>query len=134
MYLLLLLALVACGKKPEEPAAPKSANRVSFVEPANGATVASPVKVKMSVEGMTVEPAGKLVPGTGHFHLIIDQAPVPEGTVVPADDAHKHYGKGQTEAELVLKPGKHKLVLQFADGEHRSYGESMVETIEITVK
>lgn len=133
IYLLVLLALSVCGKKEETPA-PKAAMRVSFVEPANGATVSSPVKVKMSVEGMTVEPAGKIVPGTGHFHVIIDKPPVAEGTLVPADDAHKHYGKGQTEAELVLKPGKHKLVLQFADGEHKSYGDAMAETIEITVK
>lgn len=107
---------------------------VHFMEPADGATVSSPVKVKMHVMGMTVEPAGKLVPGTGHFHVIIDQPAVAEGVVVPADDAHKHYGKGQTEAELPLKPGKHKLIVQFADGEHKSYGPEMSSSIEITVK
>ena len=30
---------------------------------------------------------------------------VPLGTVVPADERHIHFGKGQTEAELKLKPG-----------------------------
>lgn len=127
---LLLLAAVACGQKPAD----KPQARVFFVEPAAGAEVKSPVKFKMGVEGMTVEPAGKLVPGTGHFHILINTDPVAEGTVVPADDSHKHYGKGQTEAELELKPGKHKLVLQFADGEHRSYGPALTQTIEITVK
>lgn len=131
--ILLLTAVAFCGKKPEEnPAMPSKG--VHFMEPADGATVSSPVKVKMHVMGMTVEPAGKLVPGTGHFHIIIDQPAVAEGVVVPADDAHKHYGKGQTEAELTLKPGKHKLVVQFADGEHKSYGPEMSSAIEITVK
>lgn len=27
-----------------------------------------------------------------------------------------HYGKGQTEAEVTLPPGEHKITLQFADG------------------
>ena len=126
---------VSCGKKPEEPAAPQTSGpRVFFIEPANGASVSSPVKVKMGVEGMTVEPAGKVNPNAGHFHILIDEAPSPEGKIVPADETHKHYGKGQTETELTLKPGKHKLVLQFADGEHKSYGEKLVDTIEITVK
>lgn len=134
IYVVLLLALAACGKKPDEAPASMPEKGVHFIEPVNGAVVSSPLKVKMHVMGMTVEPAGKLVPGTGHFHVIIDQPAVAEGVVVPADDAHKHYGKGQTEAELTLKPGKHKLVLQFADGEHKSYGESMAQTIEVTVK
>jgi hypothetical protein len=131
-----LATAFACSKAPE-PEAPKveaPSKRAFFIEPANGASVSSPVKVKMGVEGMTVEPAGKIVEGTGHFHIIIDAPASEEGKVVPADDSHKHYGKGQKEADLTLKPGKHKLVLQFADGEHKSYGEKLTDTIEITVK
>lgn len=107
---------------------------VSFVEPADGATVSSPVSVKMGVSGMTVQPAGKLVEGSGHHHLIIDGEPVAAGTPVPADAKHLHFGKGQTETSVELPPGKHTLTLQFADGLHQSYGPALSKTIEIDVK
>ncbi len=111
-----------------------AADRVFFVEPKDGATVQSPVQVKFGVEGMTVKPAGDMAAGTGHHHLIVDGKPVPKGEVVPTDDTHIHFGKGQTETELKLAPGAHTLTLQFADGSHRSYGPDMSNTIKITVK
>ena len=153
---LALLFLVACGggdapaeappaEEPaaeapaaEEPAAEEPAAdtklRVFFVEPADGATLTSPVKIVMGVEGMKVHPAGPQVEGTGHHHLIIGPAGIPEGTQVPADEKHIHFGKGQTEAEIELPPGEHKLTMQFADGSHTSYGEVMAATITITVE
>jgi hypothetical protein len=83
---------------------------------------------------MKVAPAGTMTEGTGHHHLIIDGAAVPKGTVVPADDTHIHYGKGQTEADVKLPPGDHTLTMQFADGAHRSYGPEMSSTIKVHVK
>ena len=50
------------------------------------------------------------------------------------DDQHRHFGKGQTETEITLPPGRYRLTMQFADGAHRSYGEKMRKTIEVTVK
>jgi hypothetical protein len=108
--------------------------RVHFIEPKDGATVTSPVHVKFGVEGMKVAPAGTMTEGTGHHHLIIDGEAVPKGTVVPADDTHIHYGKGQTEADVKLPPGDHTLTMQFADGAHRSYGPEMSSTIKVHVK
>jgi hypothetical protein len=38
------------------------------------------------------------VPGTGHFHVIVDRASsekLEEGDVIPFDATHLHYGKGQ---------------------------------------
>ena len=91
------------------------------------------VRVKFGVEGMGVEPAGELNEGKGHHHLIINGGPLEAGVVVPADSVNIHYGKGQTETELVLPAGEHTLTMQFADGYHRSYGEqlSVTETIVI---
>ncbi len=91
------------------------------------------VRVKFGVEGMEVEPAGELNEGKGHHHLIINGGPLEAGMVVPADSVNIHYGKGQTETELVLPAGEHTLTMQFADGYHRSYGEqlSVTETIVI---
>ena len=113
---------------------------VYFIEPKDGATVPPTFKVKFGVRGMEVQPAGKLVPGTGHHHLIIDNKKVQvnrgmqEEKVIPADDTHLHFGKGQTETEITLKPGKHVLTMQFADGAHRSYGPDWAATITVHVK
>jgi len=88
----------------------------------------------MGVRGMQVRPAGDIVEGAGHHHLIIDGAFVPKGGTVSKDATHRHFGKGQTEATIELSPGMHTLTLQFADGHHASYGKAMSETIHITVK
>ncbi len=113
----------------------KEKNGVFFVEPKRGANVHSPLKVKFGVRGMTVKPAGALEKGTGHHHLLIDaERSLPAGTIVPADEKHLHFGKGQTETEVSLAPGTHSLTLQFADGTHASYGPAWAKTITVFVK
>ena len=109
---------------------------VQWLEPKDGATVKSPVKMKFGVKGMEVVPAGKDPKNrtTGHHHVLIGKKSHPVGQIIPADDKHKHFGKGQTETELELPKGKHTVSLQFADGIHASYGESMAATITITVE
>jgi len=107
---------------------------VAFVEPVDGATVSSPFKVKFAVSGMDIKPAGDMTANTGHHHLLINAAPVKAGEVVPADETHIHFGKGQTETEVKLAPGTYKLSLQFANGLHQSYGPGMSKDITVTVK
>ncbi|MET0385793.1 MAG: DUF4399 domain-containing protein, partial [Polyangiales bacterium] len=123
----------------ELPAIPAGAS-VSFLEPADGATVRGPaengkvsVPVKLGAENIAVKPAGQIEAGSGHHHILVDTTPDPEGAVVAKDDQHLHYGQGQTEATLTLAPGEHTLQLQFADGIHRSYGPKLAQTIKITV-
>lgn len=110
--------------------------KVSFVSPKDGAKVKSPLKIKMGLEGMKIRPAGEapLDKTTGHHHLIIDGGPIAIGTTIPADEKHIHYGKGQTEAEVELSPGKHQLTLQLADGLHASYGPKLSATITVEVQ
>ncbi len=107
---------------------------VDFVQPKNGETVASTFMVKFAVKGMKVVPAGDMSADTGHHHLLIDVPDVAEGEVIPMDERHRHFGKGQTEVELTLPPGRHRLTMQFADGAHRSYGEKYRKTIEVNIK
>ncbi len=107
---------------------------VSFVEPANGATVSSPFKVKFAVTGMEVKPAGDMTANTGHHHLLVNATPIKAGEVIPADEKHIHFGKGQTETELTLPPGNYTLTMQFANGLHQAYGPAMNKEIKITVK
>jgi hypothetical protein len=110
------------------------AQTVSFVEPADGATVASPFKVKFGVSGMDVKPAGDMSANTGHHHLLINAEPVKAGESVPFDATHLHFGKGQTETDVTLPPGVYTLTLQFANGAHQSYGPAGSKTIKVTVK
>lgn len=107
---------------------------VFFKHPADGATVPSPVYIEMGVSGMQVEPAGEVKEGFGHHHILINQASWPEGTVIPMSDSTIHFGKGQTDASLELEAGEYTISLQFADGVHSSYGESMATSINITVQ
>jgi Domain of unknown function (DUF4399) len=122
-----LLVIIGCGKK-ETPK-----GKVFFSEPKDGAEINGPVKVVMVVEGMKVQPAGEVVEGTGHHHILINRDFFPPGQVIPTDDTHRHFGKGDTEAVLDLPPGDYKLTLQFADGLHRSYGKELSATINIKV-
>ena len=122
-----LLVVMGCGKEKKPEA------RVSFSEPKSGTEIKGPVKVVMKVEGMEIKPAGEVIEGTGHHHILINKDFMPPGQVIPTDDAHRHFGKGQTEAELDLPPGNYKLTLQFADGLHRSYGEKSSAAINIKV-
>jgi hypothetical protein len=107
---------------------------VVFTEPPNGTVVTSPFKVRFQARDMKVVPAGDMTPNTGHHHLIINGSAVATGDVVTFDATHLHFGKGQTETDLTLPPGRYTLTLQFANGAHQSYGETMSETIEVTVK
>jgi hypothetical protein len=120
------------AQSPEFTPLPAGAS-VRIVEPADRASLVSPVKVVFSVSGAQIKPAGQPEAGTGHHHLLIDTDATPVGVIVAADATHLHFGKGQTEAMVQLSPGRHSLTLQFADGLHRSYGPALSHTIHITV-
>ena len=129
-----IVAFAACMLVAGQAGALSAAPSAAILEPADGATVSSPFKVRFGVSGMSVAPAGEVVADSGHHHLIIDGGPVPAGEVVPATPTSLHFGKAQTETELTLPPGKHTLTAQFANGAHQSYGPAMSQTITITVK
>ena len=88
----------------------------------------------MGVKGMVIEPAGKIVEGKGHHHIIIDGSYIEKGQMVPKDETHLHYGKGQTSDTLKLNPGKHTLTLQFGNGVHESYGKYWSNTVTVDVE
>jgi Domain of unknown function (DUF4399) len=110
------------------------AQSAAILEPADGATVSSPFKVRFGVRGMAVAPAGEIVANSGHHHLLINVDAITAGDTVPASERHLHFGKGQTETEVTLPPGTYKLTAQFANGAHQSYGKEMSQTITVTVK
>jgi hypothetical protein len=108
---------------------------VYFIAPIDGATVTSPVTVKFGLKGMGIAPAGITFDNTGHHHLIIDADLPPAGAPIPTDANHMHFGKGQTEATLELKPGKHTLQLLLGDFGHVPHDPIVTsKKITITVK
>ena len=88
------------------PLASPAGAKVYIIEPKNGAEVKSPVKVVFGLSGMGVAPAGTNIENTGHHHLLIDEPEVDLTVALPMTDNVKHFGKGQTETSLDLKPGK----------------------------
>ena len=119
---------------PELPAIPEGA-RVFFKNLKEGEKISSPFKLEMGVDKIRIDTAGPVVAGSGHHHLFINSTDsLLAGTIVPKDSSHIHFGKGQTEYELSLKPGKYKLTLQLADGLHRSYGSRLATTVNISVQ
>jgi len=106
-----------------------------IIEPKNGAEVTGPVKVLFGLSGMGIAPAGVQSENTGHHHLLIDGPKVDTTTALPTSDQVQHFGKGQTETTLTLKPGKHTLQLMLGDYKHQPHNPPvMSETITITVK
>lgn len=111
----------------------KEPTGVDFSNLGRGFQVRSPFQIDFAVRGMGVVPAGKVLAGTGHHHILVNTPlPVNVQAQIPFSETHKHFGKGQTGTVMDLPPGRHKLRLLFADHEHRPYFVFSPE-IELTV-
>jgi Domain of unknown function (DUF4399) len=131
----LLIAAAATAATAQDLSKSPAGAKVAILEPANGAIVASPVTVKFGITGMEVSPAGTEKPNSGHHHLLINQKLADPKAAIPADDKHKHFGKGQTEATVELPPGTHTLQLVLGDHNHIPHDPAVQsEVITITVK
>jgi len=108
---------------------------VYFINLKNGDTVSNPVLVQFGLKNAGVAPAGTQGDTVGHHHLLIDDPKVDLVQPLPMSEQIKHFGGGQTETTLTLKPGKHTLQMLFADWKHQSFNPAvMSEKITITVK
>lgn len=141
----LILAFVLAGlagsamaaDAPTLPTTPAVAGaEVYIISPANGATVKPDVTVRFGLKGMGVAPAGVAKEHTGHHHLLVDVTELPAaGQPILADANHVHFGGGQTETTLKLKPGVHTLQLELADMNHVPFVPALVsKKITIHVK
>lgn len=136
-----LLAVASPALAGDTPA-PEGAE-VYFVNLSDGDAVESPVRVVFGLTGMGVAPAGIEADSTGHHHILVNRPPLGEGpegsaeldATLPADDNHRHFGGGQTEAMLDLEPGTHTLQLVVGDHNHVPHDPPIVsEVISITVE
>ena len=121
MILTKTLLLVVCLFLPlslfaGETPSPEGA-KAYFVDLKDGETVKSPFLVRFGLtEQMGIAPALADWPDTGHFHLIIDSKPPNPNR--PISNKHLHLHKGQTEAIVELKQGRHTLQIVMGDYSH----------------
>ena len=120
-----------------KPAASSSSPRVFWIEPTDGATVKSPVKLRFGIENyeLAAVPQGDITsarPRMGHHHVGVDTECLPPGTVIPKANPWVHHGGGQTEMDMQLTPGKHRLTLQLGDDTHTTI-EGMCSSITVNV-
>src|SRR5690242_12512957 len=91
---------------------------VYFIDLKDGATVPAQLKLYFGLRNMGIAPAGADRPNSGHHHLLIDTELPPLNQPIPNDFNHLHFGAGQTEAQITLKPGQHTLQLLMGDKDH----------------
>jgi hypothetical protein len=101
------------GPTPSGPGA-----QVYFIDLKDGATVPAKLKLYFGLRNMGIAPAGSDRENSGHHHLLIDSELPPLDKPIPNDFNHLHFGGGQTEAEITLKPGQHTLQLLMGDKDH----------------
>jgi uncharacterized protein DUF4399 len=146
------LMAAACGggspeSKAEAPAAAPAADhsghtgggKVFFMEPANGASVKSPVHLVFGSESVTIAPVppgeiseAQVRPNTAHYHLGVDTDCLPVGAVIPKANPWVHFGDGKNTIDMQLPPGMHKLVVQAGDDRHATM-TGLCETITVNV-
>jgi hypothetical protein len=142
---LAVAGLGACQSRPEgsqeaakqapaaAPAAP--AATVEITEPANGAEVTSPVKIVLKATGVEIVAATDERGGTGHHHLFVDKDVTAVGDTIPKGvPGIIHLGRGQTEFEDSLPPGKHRIIDVVGDFKHIPLSPMVADTVEFTVK
>ncbi len=119
------------------PRTPSAEGAVAYIiSPRDGETVDKTFTIRFGLRGMGVAPATVQIPNTGHHHLLIDDVKMPDLDMpMPPKDTLKHFGGGQTETDLTLAPGEHKLRLVLGDWLHVPHAPPVAsEVITITVK
>jgi hypothetical protein len=127
------MSSVLIAQAAEKTASPAGA-QLYIVSPQSGATVTQTFNVVFGLQGMGVAPAGVQANNTGHHHLLVDGAALPDMNA-PLGAAVTHFGGGQTQTTLTLTPGQHTLQLILGDHLHTPHNPPVVsEKITITVQ
>jgi len=106
------------GQRTGGPTPPGPGAEVYFIDLKDGTTVPAKLKIYFGLRNMGVAPAGSDRENSGHHHLLVDTELPPLDQPIPNDFNHLHFGAGQTETEITLKPGAHTLQLLMGDKDH----------------
>jgi len=107
---------------------------VYFKNVKDGNVLSSPLNLEFGVQGFELARSGIVGERFGHHHLLVNRDSVMEGVIIPKNVNHMHFGNGETRGTIEVEAGSYLLTLQFSDGIHRSFGEKMSESVEITVE
>lgn len=121
LLVLLMLAGAAQAQAPHPwlVPPPQMAKRAHFTNLSDGAQIETPFLMKFGLTGMGIAPITKAQDKTGHHHLLINrELPMNFSQPLPFNDQYIHFGKGQMETVLTLKPGEYTLRLVLADHRH----------------
>jgi hypothetical protein len=118
-------AVHAADSLPQHPWIVPPANlqpNAHFTNLKDGDVIESPFVARFGLAMRGIVPAGKTVGRAGHHHLLVNQSlPMDFKKPLPFNDQYIHFGKGQMETVLNLKPGKYNLTLLLADQGHIPY-------------
>lgn len=104
-----------------------------IISPQDGATVPRKFTVVFGLKGMGVAPAGVDKANTGHHHLLINVDDMPDmAQPLPSTDQVRHFGGGQTQADLELAPGQYTLQLVLGNHAHVPHDKPVISE-KITV-
>ncbi|MFM9880028.1 MAG: DUF4399 domain-containing protein [Burkholderiaceae bacterium] len=106
---------------PWQSQSPYSTADAYFTNLENNAVIETPFVIKFGLSGgwglsaITSPVSGK----SGHHHLLVNRdLPLDFKQALPFTEQYIHFGKGQMESVLNLKPGKYTLRLLLADHNH----------------
>ena len=136
VYVFLLLFATGCFAGEDIQRMPSSDGAaVGFSNLADGDVVPPGFNVTFSISGMGIAPAGVEIDNTGHHHLMVDMAELPDmNQPLPFTDNIMHFEKSESEVELQLPEGQHTLQLLLADYAQVPHDPPvMSESITITV-
>jgi hypothetical protein len=112
-------AAVAQTLHPWQVPAPRLSQQAHFTNLQDGASIETPFVLKFGLTGFGIAPITKPQAKTGHHHLLINrELPLDFNKPLPFDEQYVHFGKGQMETVLTLKPGDYTLRLVLADHRH----------------
>ena len=109
--------------------------KVYFINLEDGDVLKSPFLIQFGLSGKGVAPAGVDIDNTGHHHLLINVDEINYSLPIPSTNQHLHFGLGQTETNLDLPPGKHKLQLVLGNKYHMPLQPLLIsKKIEVVIE
>ncbi len=136
LFILVALAMPTGANAIDDELTPSAEGaEVYIISPNDGAILSSPVKIVFGLVGMGVAPAGVENENTGHHHLLVDHPVPPLNEAMTVESGLVHFGGGQTETTIELKPGTHTLQLILGDQYHIPHDPPLVsKSVTITVE
>jgi Domain of unknown function (DUF4399) len=129
-----ILSAALCMPDAARAQTPGPADAVVYIiYPQDQQRIRGSFPVRFGLRNMGVTRAGDTTPNMGHHHLLVDvEGEIDPSEPIPTDRQHLHFGAGQTETRLDLKPGRHTLQLVLGDSQHKPFNP-VVKSKKITI-